>query len=273
MNQEPNISESQTKEIYDTDNLTNALVRKMPHSYLDYYMKQGITISEDFAGKQHLAYVNALTSAGLKVSYIDADEECPDCVFIEDTAVVLKKNALITHLIKRREMEHEPVETALRKTHTVYKESGEMQLEGGDVIHVGDTTYVGLSGRTNSLGAEYLRTFLMQFGRRVVKISVDNCLHLKSGVTYIGNGTLMAISGWFNLRKFDVEDVLYTQSGENPAANCLRIRDKLIIPNDCPATRKVLQRFAEKNNLELIGLDTSEFRKGGGLLTCLSIIW
>jgi dimethylargininase len=273
MNQETNNSEAQVKEIYDTDKLTNALVRKVPHSYWDHYTRVGMNVSDAFVGDQHLAYTDTLRSAGLNVSYIDADEACYDCVFIEDTAVVLKKHALITHLTKRREQEHAAVEAVLRTTHIVSRESSEMQLEGGDVMHVGDTTYIGLSGRTNDLGAECLKAFLMQFGRRVAKIPVENCLHLKSGVTYIGNGTLIANSGWFSLRRFDVENVLYTQSGEHPAANCLRIRDKLIIPNDCPQTKKVLQRFAEKNNVELLALNTSEFRKGGGLLTCLSIIW
>ncbi len=273
MNQETNIPEPQTKETHDTNNLTNALVRKVSESYIDHYTREGMNIMQELVYEQHKAYVRALESTGLNVSYVEADEECPDCVFIEDTAIVLKKHALIARTIKRREQEHDAVEAALLKTHIVSRVSGEVQLEGGDVLHIGDTTYVGLSGRTNHLGADFLTAFLSQLGRKVVKVPVDNCLHLKSGVTYLGNGTLIAISGWFNLRRFDVEDVIYTQSGEHTAANCLRIRDKLLIQQGCPQTEKLLKRFAEKNSVQLLPLDTSEFRKGGGLLTCMSIIW
>jgi dimethylargininase len=273
MNQDTTIPPSEGKEIHDTNNLTNALIRKPSHSYEDHYTREGWNVSEEFAHQQHQAYVNALESAGLSISYVEPDERCPDGVFIEDTAVVLKKHALITHVIQRRQPELDAIEEALRKTHTVSRCSGEMQLEGGDVLHIGDTTYVGQSGRTNQLGAECLKAFMGEFGRNVVKIQVDNCLHLKSGVTYLGNGTLIAISGWFNLRRFDVEDVLYTQSGEHYAANCLRVRDKLLIPQGCPQTERLLRRFAEKHGVQVIPLDTTEFHKGGGLLTCMSIIW
>lgn len=273
MNQETNIPEPQGKEIYDTNNLTNALVRRLSHSYEDHYTREGWNVSEEFAHQQHQAYVNALESAGLSVSYVEPDEKCPDGVFIEDTAVVLKKHALITQVVQRRQQELDAVEAALRVTHTVSRCGGDVQLEGGDVLNVGDTTYIGLSGRTNHLGADCLKAFMATFGRNVVKIPVDNCLHLKSGVIYLGNGTLIAISGWFNLRRFDVEDVIYTQSGEHYAANCLRIRDKLLIPHGCPQTERLLRRFAEKNGVQLIPLDATEFHKGGGLLTCLSIIW
>jgi dimethylargininase len=272
MGQETDIQQQET-DLHDINSLTKALVRKPSHSYIDYYTHEGWNISKDSVNQQHQAYVNALESAGLTISYVEPDERCPDGVFVEDAAIVLKKHALVTRMIQRRQQEHDTIEACLQKTHIVSRPGGDLQLEGGDVLHVSDTTYVGLSGRTNQLGAECLKTFLMSFGRNVEKIPVDNCLHLKSGVTYLGDGTLIAISGWFNLRKFDVEDVLYVQSGEHFAANCLRIRDKLLIPQGCPQTEKLIRRFAEKHNVQVIPLDTTEFHKGGGLLTCMSIIW
>ena len=98
-------------------------------------------------------------------------------------------------------------------------------------------------------------------------------LHLKTGMTYLGNGTLISISGWFDLHLFNVDDIIHTESGEHGCANCLRIRDKLLIPEGYPKTEVLLRRFGEKYNVQVQALDISEFEKGGGSLTCLSLIW
>jgi dimethylargininase len=256
-----------------TDQPTQALVRRVPHSYSDHYNREGMNVSEELVEQQHTEYVCALETAGLKVSFIEADEDLPDCVFIEDTAVVLKRHAMITHANEKRQQEHTAVEVILCKTHTIFRLGGEARLEGGDVLHIGDTTYIGLSSRTNELGAEALEAFLSQFDRRVVKVPVDNCLHLKTGMTYLGNGTLISISGWFDLHLFDVDDVIHTESGEHGCANCLRIRNKLLIPEGYPRTEALLRRFGEKHGVQVQALDISEFEKGGGSLTCLSLIW
>jgi dimethylargininase len=273
MVQETNPNQPEVKEDGKTDNPTQALVRRVPHSYSDHYTREGLSVSEEHTEQQHQEYVRALEAAALRVSFVEADEDMPDCVFIEDTAIVLKRHAIMTHMHQKREMEHAAVEAVLRKTHTVCRLGGEARLEGGDVLHIGDTTYVGLSSRTNELGANILREFLSQFGRRVVKIPVDNCLHLKSGLTYLGNGTLIAISGWFDQHQFDIDDVIYTKSGEHGCANCLRIRDHLLIPDGYPQTKPLLNRFAEKHAVHIRSLDISEFEKGDGSLTCLSLIW
>ena len=273
MSQETNPTQPEKKENGITDKPTHALVRRVPYSFSDHYTREGLNVSEEHTEQQHRDYVRALEAAGLHVAYVEADEDMPDCVFIEDTAIVLKRHAMMTHMHKKRELESAAVEVILRKTHNVSRLGGKARLEGGDVLHIGETTYVGISGRTNELGADALKAFLSEFGLRVVKVPVDNCLHLKTGLTYLGNGTLIAISGWFDLHRFDVEDVIYTKSGEHGCANCLRIRDKLLIPDGYPQTELLLKRFAERNSIQLQSLDISEFEKGGGSLTCLSLIW
>ena len=273
MNQETNQNQSKTSQNPITDQPTQALVRRVPHSYRDHYTREGMTVSEELVEQQHSEYVRALEAAGLKVSYVEADEDLPDCVFIEDTAIVLKRHAVITYAHEKRQPEHTAVEVILRKTHTVCRLGDEARLEGGDVLHIGNTTYIGLSSRTNELGADALEAFLSQFGRRVVKVPVDNCLHLKTGITYLGNGTLISISGWFDLHLFDVDDIIHTESGEHGCANCLRIHDKLLIPEGYPRTEALLRRFGEKYNVQVQTLDISEFEKGNGSLTCLSLIW
>jgi dimethylargininase len=173
-----------------------------------------------------------------------------------------------------REGEQPPVEAALRKWHEVVKLPPGARLEGGDVLHVDETTYVGLSRRTNREGAEALRDFLSPFERRVILVPAAGWMHLKSAVTFLGNGTLVAAPSFKKaLRCFEVEDVILTDPTEKAAANCLRIRDHLLIPTWYPATEKRLRRFAEQNGVKVVPLDISEFERGEGSLTCLSIVW
>lgn len=255
------------------DGPTHALVRRVPRSYVGYYARQGRTVLAPRADEQHQEYVRALEAAGLTVSFVEPDESLPDCVFIEDTAVVWSQHALITRMCQDREGEQAAVEAVLGRTHSISRLGSDATLEGGDVLHVSDVTYVGLSARTNEAGAESLKAFLARFGRRVVKIPVEKCLHLKTGVTYLGNGTLLAVPAWFDMGRFEVEDVIYTESSELGFANCLRIRDHLLIPDGYPRTALRLQGFAEKHGAHANRLGISEFEKGDGSLTCLSLIW
>ena len=147
------------------------------------------------------------------------------------------------------------------------------KLEGGDVLHTENTTYVGLSARTNNMGAECLKNFLKKFGRPVVKVPVEKCLHLKSGITYIGDNTLVAVPDWFDMNIFDVENIIFTQEGEERAANCMRIPNHLLVQEQYPKTAELLEHFAKETGLQLHLLDTSEFAKADGSLTCLSLLW
>ncbi len=252
---------------------THALVRRIPRSYTDYYAKKNIHISYGLAERQHEKYIQTLKDAGLKILTVAADENKPDCVFIEDTAIVWQTHALITKMNPEREGEQKAVEEALKPTHTITHMPSVAKLEAGDVMHTENTTYVGLSARTNSMGAECLKNFLKKFGRPVVKVPVEKCLHLKSGVTYIGDNTLVAVQGWFDMSLFDVENIIYTQQGEEGAANCMRIPNNLLVQEQYPQTAELLEHFAAEEGIQFHPLETTEFAKGDGALTCLSLLW
>ena len=123
------------------------------------------------------------------------------------------------------------------------------------------------------MGAECLKNFFKKFNRPVVKVPVEKCLHLKSGITYIGDNTLVAVPGWFDMSLFDSENIIYTQEGEEAAANCMRIPNNLLGQEQYPKTAKLLKHFAEDKGIQFHPLDTSEFAKGDGALTCLSLLW
>lgn len=253
--------------------LTTAVMRRVPDSYAPFYQARGVSISNELARAQHAAYADALRAAGLQVHLLDGDEAWPDCVFIEDPAVVIPPRALIGRLTAHREGEPPPVEAALRQWHQTMELPADARLEGGDVLHVEDTTYVGLTARTDQRGVDALREFLAPEGRRVVAVPVDKYLHLKTAATYLGNGVLVAEHGFDGVGAFEVDEVIRTDPGEPVASNCLRINGDLLVVAGNPRTEVRLRAFGERHGVRAVPLQISEFQKGDGSLTCLSIPW
>jgi dimethylargininase len=250
----------------------HALVRKIARAYAPYYNALGKSVDAELAEKQQAAYIAALQSAGLEVAIVPADERYFDCVFIEDTAVVWQHQFLITRMTEHREGEQTGVEQILQKTHSARHLPAGAKLEGGDVLHDDQGfTYVGLTERTNEAGAEALASFLAPFGQKVIKIPCENYLHLKSAVSYLGNGEFLAASDFKHYR-LQATQVYRTPKIENGAANFLRINDDLLILDGFPKTQKMLKTLADRH-VRVHALNMSEFQKGDGSLTCLSLIW
>jgi dimethylargininase len=249
------------------------MVRGIPGRYAPAYAERGIHIDTPAAGAQHQAYTSALRVAGVMVEEIQADEAYYDCVFIEDTAVVWQNTALVTRMAEHREGEQRGVSDALRTSHTLTQLSPGSRLEGGDVLHTEEVTYVGLTARTNVRGVDELREFLHPFKRAVVGVPVADALHLKSVATFLGDGTLLVARGHVDLGAFDVARVIETAPGEQAAANCIRIRDSLLVRTGFPSTLDRLREFASAHAVTIVPLDLSEFEKGGGSATCLSLLW
>lgn len=251
---------------------TKAIVRGVSRSY-DVYSRPHAPISVERAAKQHALYLDALRSTGLQLVVVPADHDKPDCVFVEDTAVVWENQSLICRLNPSRDGEKAVVADLLRKTHRVHVVTAPGALEGGDVLHTDDLTYVGISTRTNEEGAEQLARFLAPFGRKVINVPVTRCLHLKTGATYLGNATMLVAPNLIEAGCFAGSRILETALGEDGAANILHLPGSLAIAAGYPSTEHRLRDFAAERGLQTIRLDVSEFAKADGSLTCLSIIW
>jgi dimethylargininase len=249
-----------------------ALVRPPPRSYASFYENRGLGIDMVLADRQHAAYVDTLKTAGLEIEVIAPDETFADGVFIEDTAVVWQGRALRTRMTAHREGEQAAVLGHLEATHDIVILPPGATLDGGDVLHSDDITYVGQSSRTNAAGAQALREFLSPARRRVVEVPVERCLHLKSAATWLGNGTMLAAHDLVDIGYFESERVLFTAHGEEKAANTIRIGNHLLALDGYPETARTLWEFAQYRKLVLHLLDMSEFEKGDGSLTCLSIL-
>ena len=221
------------------------------------------------ACKQHAAYVRALEDCGLDVRIMDSDERFPDSVFVEDPALLTKQFALVTYPgASTRQGEAEAMRELLGEFYADVKEiSPPGTLEGGDVMMVGDHFYIGLSARTNRKGAEQAISILEQFGMTGSVVKQNELLHLKTGISYLENNTMITIAGIAKHPQFQQYHIIQIPEEESYAANCVWINGTVLVPEGYPQTfRKI-----KEEGYETITLEMSEFRKLDGGLSCLSL--
>jgi dimethylargininase len=224
------------------------------------------------ARKQHEAYCRALESLGLEIIRLDPDEEHPDSTFVEDTAILTARGAVITRLgAPSRLAETRQITPAiLGYFATVHSIEDPGTVDGGDICEAGEHFFIGVSLRTNEHGARQLAGFLESFGYTSSLIDirgVSNILHLKSGLAYLGGKQLVLIEALRGIEEFSGYDAICLDSTENYAANCLEINGKVLIAGGFPATRSKLEHMG----YQTIALDMSEFQKMDGGLSCLSL--
>ncbi len=218
---------------------------------------------------QHSKYVEALLKCNLSVIELIEDDRYPDSTFVEDTAVVDKKFAVITNLgaesRKGEEIEISEKLNGFYENIEFIKAPG--TLEGGDVMKVEDHYYIGLSDRTNNEGANQLTKILKSFGYSSSKVLLKKVLHLKTGISYLGDSILL-VSGEFkdhpDFKKYKLIKVL---NSEAYATNSLRINEYVLIPKGYPNLKKQIQNY----NFKILELEMSEFEKMDGGLSCLSL--
>lgn len=251
----------------------NVIVKKPSKSMLD-----GITSAPELgkpdyelALKQHEAYIEALKSCGVKVTVLEADEAFPDSCFVEDVAVLSDKCAVITNPgAKSRNGETKGIINTIKKFYPedkieYIKSPG--TLEGGDIMMVGDHFYVGLSARTNKEGAEQFIKALNKHGLTGSIVPLEKVLHLKTGVNYIENNNMLVSGEFIDKDEFKGFNKIIIPEEEAYAANCIWVNDTVIVPEGYPTVKKAIEDMGYK----IILVDTSEYRKLDGGLSCLSL--
>lgn len=225
----------------------------------------------DLALKQHDSYIAALRQCGVQVTVLPADERYPDSCFVEDPAVITRKCAIITNPgAPSRNGEKEEIIGAIRSFFPEDKIEyivAPGTLEGGDVMMVGDHFYVGRSARTNAEGIRQFIAILEKYGLSGSEVTLEEVLHLKTGVNYLENGNLL-VSGEF-VTKPDFADFNRIQIPEEEAyaANCIWVNGTVIVPAGYPAVEAAVRAAG----YPVILVDTSEYRKIDGGLSCLSL--
>ena len=222
--------------------------------------------------EQHGRYVEALRSCGLTVEVLPADPAHPDSCFVEDPAIVTAGGALLTRPVapaRLGEVESlRPVLQAWFGRVDAIEPPG--LLDGGDVCDLGGRFLIGLSGRTNAEGARQLSHWLEQRGcaAEVVELAAHpRLLHLKTGISALGEGRVLTVPGFPAARLLDGFDRVEVTAGEEYAANCIRVNDRLLVPAAYPRVADRLQRLG----YALLPLPMSEFRRMDGGLSCLSL--
>ena len=239
----------------------------MTHCELSHVARTPIDV--DVARAQHRAYETALTSLGCEVRRVTPAPAHPDAVFIEDTAVVLDEVAVITRpgAATRRD-EVVAVADALAPWRPLARIESPATLDGGDVLVIGRSVYVGETGRTNAAGIEQLRNCLSPFGYLVRGVPVTGCLHLKTAVTAVHDTTVLLNPAWVSAAAFDAYRVLAVDETEPMAANVLRVGDALVYGASFPRTLEMLHAAGFRPHT----VDASELAKAEGAVTCCSLV-
>ena len=251
----------------------HALVRPPSASYA-----QGLTSAGQgppnlkLAHAQHAEYCDALRRCGLKVQTLAPDERFPDGTFVEDTAVLADRVAIVTVPgAPTRVGEVASISAALEEL------SADLQrivapgsVDGGDICQAEEHFFIGLSARTNDAGARQLADILRARGYTASTIDIRTnrkLLHLKSGIAYLGDRCLALCSDFPEVPEFSGYRAIRTVAAEDYAANCVRINQHVLIAAGYPRFADALGRMG----IAIVALDMSEFRKMDGGLSCLSL--
>lgn len=232
--------------------------------------KQRETIDVDIARDQHTQYMECLSDLGYRIHCLPAEPLLPDSVFIEDTCIVLDEIAIITRPgAESRRAETSSVAKALEAYRDLVFIEPPGTIDGGDVLRIGKTLFVGLSSRSNRAGIEQMRNLLDPFKYKVQGVTVSGCLHLKSAVTQVASDTLL-----INRARVDADDLermklIEVDPSEPSGANALLVGEAVVYPLEFYETRKRI----EDSGIEVRVVDISELRKAEAGITCCSVLF
>jgi dimethylargininase len=248
--------------------ITRGVSERISECELTHLAREPIDLQR--ARAQHRQYEDRLEAAGCKLIRLPAEPELPDSVFVEDTAIVLDKLAVITRPgAESRRSETTSVAAVLKRYRKLFYIEPPGTLDGGDVLQINKSVYVGLSKRSNQSGIDQLRKILSAYGYTVTAVELHDCLHLKSAVSHIAEDTLLINKRWVDSNPFGNMRFIETALQEPFAANAVWVGKTLIYPAAFP---KTLQRL-EDHGVEVRKVDASELAKAEGGVTCCSLIF
>jgi dimethylargininase len=250
-----------------------ALVRPPGPRYPACLAAVRVPIDLQRAQRQHQGYVAALQALGVEVRELPAADELPDACFVEDVAVVLGRHALLTRMgAAQRRPESPSVAPALAEQCTLHAMDAPARLDGGDVLRLGDRLLVGVSQRTNLAGIHRLAEVAELEGIETYPLSIPGHMHLKGLCTALDDRTvvldLAASQGTeASMETLATLGIDVVGVPEPIGANVLRLGGAVLVSAECPRTALAL----EARGFEVVRVPGSEFHKGDGRLSCLSL--
>jgi dimethylargininase len=248
--------------------LTRPVSSSLPRCELSFIARQPIDVA--LARRQHAAYEAALEQAGARVVRLPAADDCPDATFVEDTAVVLDELAVIPIMgAASRRGETVEVERCLSAYRPLARLVPPATLDGGDVMRVERTIFVGIGARTNQAAVEQLRTLTRPHYYEVTPVAPHGCLHLKSACTYLGRGIVLVNPEWIDETCLGGIELLRVAPEEPFAANAVAVGGELLYPAGYPRT---LARL-EGRGFDVLTVETGELQKAESAMTCMSLVF
>lgn len=249
--------------------LTRGVSSRIDGCELSFISRQPIDFHR--AVRQHRNYQELLKNLGVSVIEIPADDDCPDCCFIEDTAIMLDELAIICrpgNAVRRLEV-HGVLPSIRKHRDEILTIEEPATLEGGDVLRVDHTLFVGLTQRTNREGIDLLQKYVAPHGYTVKLVEVSGALHLKSVCTAVDEHTMLAEPTRVELAAFADFDVIEVPPDEWMAANILLVNRTVCMHSGFVETKALI----EERGYDVRTVDISEFLKAEAGLTCKSLIF
>jgi dimethylargininase len=221
------------------------------------------------AVRQHADYCRALGDCGATVRTLDVNADMPDCVFVEDTFVVLDEVAIECRLgVPSRREEAAGIEPELGRFRPIKKAELPATLEGGDVLRIDRTLLVGLSSRTNAAGVETLARIGAHYGYDVRAVPVHGCLHLKTACTALPDGRLLINPAWLDAGVLRDFAHVCIPAAEPWGANVVCLGSRVIAAAENVRSVDLIRRMG----FDVCTVELDEFAKAEGGVTCLSIL-
>ena len=249
-----------------------ALIRGVPRSFDRALVREGMPrIDVDLASAQHDGYRSHLQAAGYVIESVPADEDHPDCVFIEDTAVIVGTMAVITRPgAPTRRGETGPVARALSARFPLVEIESPGTVDGGDVIRLHRHLYIGRSTRTNEAGIDQLSEVAIGQELGVTVVEVTDVLHLKSAVLPIDQETVVVTPNTVDEKALGALRIVYEAGSERHRFSALPMRDgRVLVTAAAPQTTEMVAGLGH----QVTPIDVSEIQAADGGLTCMSILF
>lgn len=226
-------------------------------------------LDADRAARQHRNYALALTACGAEVVTLEDNAGEADGVFLEDVAIVLDEVAVLATMgTEARQAEPGGVRGALEQHRKVQPIEHPARIEGGDVLRIGRQLLVGLSKRTDAIGAQALAAIAEPLGYTVTTVPMHGCLHLKTACTALPDGRLLVNPNWIDTEALSGFEHIWIPPEEPWGANTLPLGQTVLLPSANVETGELIQNLG----FQVKSVDISEFAKAEGGVTCLSII-
>lgn len=243
-----------------------AVIRGVSDGFSKALARTPVPLNVARAKLQHKAYVQAMAARVSEVLQVPAAPDLADCVFIEDVAVCVGSQIVLTRPGAPSRRDEVAGLAAVLQTERFRALPGAWSLtemedegatvDGGDVLVTDQHCFVGLSSRTNLAGLRCLQRLLAPQlpagAESVLGIEVLDDLHLKSIATHAGGGQLAVHDSRGGAHFRETVDALLGASSHgytlhmmpHEAANVVRVGPYLLVAEECGRMPEV-QRLAK----------------------------